>query len=138
MKRFGHWNFVFLKFIWDLVLGILDFAVCFPRRPSEVLRTLSSSKVKLEFWMADRLGFDQPGPVALEEPLEEGESLRHLLTRLSGRFSHFSENLFDPETQSLSSEVTLVFNNHVNLPQGMDTKLRDGDRVLFLPILAGG
>ena len=88
--------------------------------------------------MADRLGFDQPGPVILEEPLEDRESLRHLLTRLSGRFDHFSENLFDPETQSLSSEVTLIFNNHIDLPQGMDTKLGDGDRILFLPILAGG
>lgn len=88
--------------------------------------------------MADRLGFDQPGPVILEEPLEDGESLRTLLTRLAGRFGHFAENLFDPGTQSLSSEVTLVFNNHIDLPQGMDTKLRDGDRVLFLPILAGG
>ncbi len=88
--------------------------------------------------MADRLGFDQPGPVILEESLEDGESLRSLLTRLAGRFNHFSENLFDPQTQSLSSEVTLVFNNHIDLPQGMDTKLRDGDRVLFLPILAGG
>ena len=88
--------------------------------------------------MADRLGFDQPGPVILEEPLEDEESLRHLLTRLSGRFNHFSENLFDPETQSLSSEVSLLINNHINLPQGMDTKLKNGDRVLFLPILAGG
>ena len=99
---------------------------------------MPTSKVRLEFWMAARLGFEGPGPVVLEEPLEEGESLRHLLTRLSGRFSHFCENLFDPGTQSLSSEVTLVFNNHIDLPQGMDTKLRDGDRVLFLPILAGG
>jgi molybdopterin converting factor small subunit len=88
--------------------------------------------------MADRLGFDHPGPVILEETLGEGESLRHLLTRLSGRFDHFSENLFDSETQTLSSEVSLVLNNHVDLPQGMDTKLKDGDRVLFLPILAGG
>jgi len=95
-------------------------------------------KVRLEFWMADRLGFDQPGPVILEEPLEDGESLRQLLTRLAPRFKYFSENLFDPETQSLSSEVHLVINNHVDLPQGMDTKLKDGDRVLFLPILAGG
>ena len=99
---------------------------------------MPASKVRLEFWMADRLGFDQPGPVILEEFLEGAESLRALLTRLAGRFEHFSENLFDPRTQSLSSEVSLVINNHVHLPQGMDTKLRDGDRVLCLPILAGG
>jgi molybdopterin converting factor small subunit len=88
--------------------------------------------------MADRLGFDQPGPVIVEEPLEEGESLRCLLTRLAGRMEPFAEAVFDPKTQSLSSEVSLLLNNHVDLPQGMDTKLKEGDRILFLPILAGG
>ena len=96
------------------------------------------SKVRLEFWMADRLGVDQPGPLIIEEPLEEGESLRSLLTRLAGRIEPFAEAVFDPRTQSLSSEVSLLINNHIDLPQGMDTKLKEGDRVLFLPILAGG
>ncbi len=95
-------------------------------------------KVRLEFWMADRLGWDQPGPVIMEEPIEEGESLRGLLTRLATRFSHFSEALFDPQTQTLSSEVSILINDHINLSQGMDTKLKGGDRILFLPILAGG
>ncbi|MGB9698575.1 MAG: MoaD/ThiS family protein [Thermodesulfobacteriota bacterium] len=88
--------------------------------------------------MADRLGFNQPGPIVVEERIQEGESLRALLTHLAERFPHFSESLFDPQTQSLSSEVSILLNNHVNLPQGMDTPLRDGDRILFLPILAGG
>ena len=88
--------------------------------------------------MADRLGLNHQGPIILEEPLESNESIRGLLTRLAGRFDDYSENLFDPETQTLSSEVTLVFNGHVDLPQGMDTKLKAGDRILFLPILAGG
>ena len=102
------------------------------------LATLPAAKVRLEFWMADRLGFDHPGPIILEETLDGDESIRILLTRLVGRFDHFAENLFDPETQTLSSEVTLVFNSHVDLPQGMDTKLKPGDRILFLPILARG
>ncbi len=88
--------------------------------------------------MADRLGFDDPGPVIFDESLEEEDSLRSLLNRLSGRFSSFSESVFDPETQSLSSEVTILINNHVDLSQGIETKLKDGDRILFLPILAGG
>ena len=96
------------------------------------------SKVRLEFWMADRLGFEQPGPLIVEEPVEEGESLRSVLTRLAGRMASFAEAVFDPRTQSLSSEVSLLFNNHIDLPQGMDTKLKEGDRILFLPILAGG
>ncbi len=88
--------------------------------------------------MGDRLGFNQPGPIVVEERIQEGESLRSLMTRLADKFPHFSESLFDPQTQSLSSEVSILLNNHVNLPQGMDTPLRDGDRILFLPILAGG
>ena len=100
---------------------------------------VQSAKVQLEFWMADRLGFDHPGPVKMEEFVEEGESLRHLLTRLSARFSHFSENLFDPGTQSLSSEVSILINQHIqNLSDGLDTRLKAGDHILFLPILAGG
>ncbi len=99
---------------------------------------MAALKVRLEFWMADRLGWGDPGPVVLEEPLQEGESLRGMLTRLAQRFGPSSEALFDPQTQSLSSEVTIVMNDHINLPQGLDTTLKDGDRVLFLPILAGG
>lgn len=99
---------------------------------------MTLSKVRLEFWMADRLGVDQPGPLIVEEPLEEGESLRSLLTRLAGRIGPFAEAVFDPKTQSLSSEVSLLLNNHIDLPQGMDTKLKEGDQILFLPILAGG
>ena len=99
---------------------------------------MTVAKVRLEFWMADRLGLDQPGPLIMEEPLEEGESMRSLLTRLAGRFESFAEAVFDPQTQSLSSEISLLLNNHIDLAQGMDTKLKEGDRILFLPILAGG
>ena len=95
-------------------------------------------KVRLEFWMADRLGWGQPGPVVIEEPLEIGESLRSLLNRLAGRIDHFSEAVFDPQTQSLSSEVSILINNHIHLSSGMDTELKEGDQILFLPILAGG
>lgn len=99
---------------------------------------MDSPKVKLQFWMADRLGWTQMGPMTTEEPLEEGDSLRSLLNRLAGRFREFPEAVFDPKTQSLSSEVSILINNHINLSQGMDTKLNDGDGILFLPILAGG
>jgi molybdopterin converting factor small subunit len=95
-------------------------------------------KVRLEFWMADRLGWDEPGPVITEEPFQQGDSLRALLNRLAERNSRFPGAVFDPATQTLSSEVSLILNDHINLPQGLDTILQDGDRVLFLPILAGG
>ena len=96
-------------------------------------------KVKLEFWIGDRLGWKNPGPQVLEEWVEEGEALRSLLNRLAKRLDQFPEAVFDPKTQCLSSEVALVLNDHIqNLTQGLETPLKDGDRVAFLPILAGG
>jgi molybdopterin converting factor small subunit len=85
------------------------------------------------------LGWDHPGPRVLEERVEEGDSLRSMLNRLAEQLEHFPEAVFDPQTQSLSSEVALVLNDHIqNLTQGLETPLKDGDRVAFLPILAGG
>lgn len=74
-----------------------------------------------------------------EDFFAEGDSLRSLLDRLAGQIENFSEAVFDPRTQSLSSEVALVLNGQIqNLTQGLETKLKGGDHILFLPILAGG
>jgi len=100
---------------------------------------LAPLTVRVEFWMADRLGCTQMGPMIIEESLDEGDSLRSLLNRLAGRFREFPEAVFDPQTQSLSSEVAVVINDQIqNLSQGLETRLKPRDRILFLPILAGG
>jgi molybdopterin converting factor small subunit len=96
-------------------------------------------KIKLEFWMADRLGWTGPEPMILEEPLVEEDTLFSILTRLAGRMREFPESVFDPKTHSLSSEVTIVLNDTVqNMSAGLGIKLKEGDHILFLPILAGG
>ena len=112
------------------------FSPPFPQSGGE--RSGGESKIRIEFWMADRLGWDTPGPIVFEEELKRGDSLRTLLNRMAEKNRYFPEALFDPATQTLSSEVSLVFNNHIDLPQGLETPLKDGDRILFLPILAGG
>ena len=100
---------------------------------------MQAGKVKLEFWMADRLDWTGSVPLVIEEGLADGDSLRSVLGRLAERICRFPEAVFDPETQSLSSEVTIVINNSVgNMPDGLETKLKAGDHILFLPILAGG
>ncbi len=75
----------------------------------------------------------------LEEPIEEGEPLRSLLNRLAERIPQLRETLFDPLTQSLSSEVALVINDRLQTPfPGLETQLKDEDRILIFPYLAGG
>jgi molybdopterin converting factor small subunit len=100
---------------------------------------MNSPKVKLQLLMSDWPGWGDAGPMIMEEPIEEGESLRMLLNRLAERMPQFREDIFDPPTQSISGELALVINDRVQSPlEGLDVKLQDGDRILFFPYLAGG
>jgi molybdopterin converting factor small subunit len=96
-------------------------------------------KVRLQFWMAGPPGKAQSGPMMMEEEIQEGEPLRSLLSRLAGRLPHLPGPIFDSETQTLSSEVAVVINDRLNhFSQGLETKLKDGDRIFIFPYLAGG
>ncbi len=96
-------------------------------------------KVRLQFWTAGPPGRTQSGPMMMEEEIQEGESLRSLLSRLAGRLPHLPDPIFDSETQTLSSEVAVVINDRLNhFSQGLETKLKDGDRIFIFPYLAGG
>jgi molybdopterin converting factor small subunit len=96
-------------------------------------------KVKLKLWMNDWPGWSQAGPMILEEPIEPGDPLRTLLSRLAERMPQFRETIFDPLTQTISGEVALVINDRVQSPSlGLEMKLQDGDEILFFPYLAGG
>ena len=89
--------------------------------------------------MADRLGLSGPHPLIIEEPLIEADTLFSVLARLAGKMPEFSASVFDPKTHSLSSEVTIVLNDTVqNMSAGLGMPLKEGDHILFLPILAGG
>ena len=96
-------------------------------------------KVRLQFWTAGPPGETQSGRMTMDEEVQEGESLRSLLNRLAGRLRQLPGPIFDPETQTLSSEVAVVINDRLNhVSQGLETKLKDGDRIFIFPYLAGG
>ena len=100
---------------------------------------MEPGKVRIQFLMGDYLGWTPAGPMVMEEAIEEGDSLRSLLHRLSGRSPQFLGSIFDTETQSLSDEVAIVIDDHINnFSQGIETRLKDGDRILIFPYLAGG
>ncbi len=100
---------------------------------------MEPGKVKIQFRMGDYPGWAREGPLVLEEAIGEGESLRSMLQRLAGRSPEFFDSIFDSETQTLSDEVALVINDRMDpLSKGLEIPLKDGDRILIFPFLAGG
>jgi molybdopterin synthase sulfur carrier subunit len=69
-------------------------------------------------------------------------TLRDLLSTLSkeGFRGTLQDLIFDPETSSARPHVAILINgNHyTHLPDGLDTRLKDGDEVSIFPPIAGG
>jgi molybdopterin converting factor small subunit len=99
---------------------------------------MCGSKVKLQVWIKEWPGSAHSGPITIEEAIKDGETLSDIPNRLSEQMPQFRESIFDPRTQRISEEVALVINDRVQSPHLLETKLQDGDRILFFPYLAGG
>ena len=72
-----------------------------------------------------------------EIEIEDNASITDLLKRLTEKYkTPFKEIVYDQDTTELKSNVVISVNGH--LSNDVNTKLRNGDHVLFLPILVGG
>ncbi len=75
----------------------------------------------------------------LQIDVEEGEKVRTLLDQLVGRYPRIRPVIFDATSANLNEEVTLFLNGQrLELLNGLETKLKDGDVLSFLPFISGG
>ena len=75
----------------------------------------------------------------MEEVLTEGETVGQLLDQLAEKYEGFQEAVFDPQSRKFSGQVTIVLNDRLlELLQGLDTKIKDGDTLILLPAFVGG
>ena len=77
---------------------------------------------------------------SLELNLEEGTILS-LLKDLGEKFGEeFIGRVFESGKEELSGQVLVLVNgrNYSNLPEGLETPLKEGDEVAIFPPIAGG
>lgn len=98
-------------------------------------------RVKLEIlpWATRAFGSSSSGRLVLREEVEEGNTVEDLFVRLASRYQAFGDVAFDPAARRLTGQVTVIYNGRLlELAEGLETKLRDGDTLLLVPALAGG
>ncbi len=98
-------------------------------------------KVRLEIlaWLSGQMSSPSSERLILEEEVKEGETVKDLLNRLAAQHQVFREFVFDVKAQELTSVVSVIYNGRLlELVQGIQTPLKDGDNLMFLPAFSGG
>ncbi|MBI4283631.1 MAG: MoaD/ThiS family protein [Chloroflexi bacterium] len=100
------------------------------------------AKVRLEVMsaLAETLGMEVTSEGVLPAAEIGGEkSVRDLFNRLGSRYPRFSQIVFDRNTQKLTGRVIIFFNGRdLELMDGLETRLNDGDTLTFVPAIEGG
>ena len=97
------------------------------------------AKISLEIipWLAETLGMERQSDEFV--PDDRVFSVSDLLDRLAGKYPRFSDIVFDINAQRLTGR-TLVFLNGTNIEilDGLETGLQDGDVINLVPVVEGG
>ncbi len=99
-------------------------------------------KIRLEVLpaLAETLGINSTSEEVISDQESEGDSsVRELLKRLGARHQRFGRIVFDIDTQKLTGRVIIFFNGRdLELVNGLETRLSDGDTLTFVPLIEGG
>ena len=88
--------------------------------------------------LAEALGMESTSEEGIADS-DSGFSVKDLLERLCARYRRFGEIVFDPRKQELTGQVVIFVNGrHLELVDGLKTRLADGHTLTFIPYIEGG
>lgn len=106
---------------------------------------MSGNRVAIELWLwlGEELKEDFVSLSAMrslrEENVEEGVTIRHWLDHLAKQYPPIARNVFNAQEQRLYPHVVITYNDHVISPHEVyDKILKDGDKIIVLPMYMGG
>jgi molybdopterin synthase sulfur carrier subunit len=79
------------------------------------------------------------GQTQLTVGFQESTSLKELLSKLSQEFPSLNKTFTDQQlNDSRSNTLILVNGREISVLSGLETKLNDGDEIVFVPVVHGG
>ncbi len=100
-------------------------------------------KIELWLWLDKKLSEDFKSASdmrsELEIKLEEDTTVRKLFGQLSERYPVMREKVFHTKKQVFYEDIVVTLNEKVMSPYKIyETKLKEGDKIIVLPVYAGG
>ena len=111
--------------------------------PSEAGRdtALAQEQVRIDTvaWVTRFVGGNGSDRIGFDVLLEPGDTVRTVLRRLSDRFPQLQYALWDAESSELGEHIEVVVNGAIlGVRHGLDSALKDGDRILLFGQYMGG
>ena len=107
----------------------------------DVQHAPAAGQVEIEAvaWISKFVGGDGSTRKVYHEPLRDGDTVRQVLRRLSGRFPQLHQALWDPDTGDLAEHIEVLVNDAVlDLVHTMESPLYAGDRLSLIGQYLGG
>jgi molybdopterin converting factor small subunit len=108
---------------------------------SDVPAATVAGQVEIEVvaWITKFVGGDGSTRQVYHEPLKDGDTVRKVLRRLSGRFPQLHKALWDPDTGDLAEHIEVLVNDAVlDITHTLESPLRTGDRLSLIGQYLGG
>jgi molybdopterin converting factor small subunit len=95
--------------------------------------------VEVTTWVTKHVGGDGSGSKVFTESFAPGETVRDVLRRCSARFPELDAALWSPDRSELGEPIEVVVNDAVlGVTHGLDSPLKNGDRITLLGQFMGG
>jgi molybdopterin converting factor small subunit len=99
-------------------------------------------KIKVEFisWLSEVLESEgSANSRSLEMDVEQDSTVQHLLLQIAARYPRFRQSAFDSGLQKLNENICVFRNDRLlELDNGLQTGLKYGDKIVFVPVFPGG
>ena len=108
-------------------------------RDATLAQTDGHIQIDTVAWVTRFVGGNGSDRIAFDLLLEPGDTVRTVLRRLSDRFPQLQYALWDAESGELGEHIEVVVNGAIlGVRHGLDSALKDGDRILLFGQYMGG